>query len=139
MTKPTTSTFKRQLSRRIEYLTAVRDGLDGRPFSYGDGAGSAAKRALAPLGVTLVTATWLAERGYVLNRGAKPVGSIYFPSPISKSCHVYVLECQAWLADPAKLERVEAKARERKAKRSGVQQVVESFVASTLPPTGVKK
>ncbi len=114
MTRQTTSTFLRTLDRQIDYLTAVRDGLRGHPFAYGDGAGSAAKRALAALGITLVTATWLAERGYVLNRGAQPVGSVYFPAPISRSCPVYVLECQAFLRDPGKLAKHEAAARERR-------------------------
>lgn len=117
MTKPTTSTFKRQLSRRIDYLQAVRDGLDGHPFAWGDGAATAAKRVLAAEGIHLVTASWLAERGYVLNRGAAPVGDVYFGSPISRSCPVYVLECQAWLKEPGKLAKVEAKARERRAAR----------------------
>ncbi len=108
MTRQTASTFKRQLSRRIDYLVAVRDGLDGHAFNWGDGAASAAKRVLAAEGVTLVTATWLSDRGYALNRGAKPVGSIYFPAPISRSCAVYVLECQTWLQRPDKLAKVEA-------------------------------
>lgn len=115
MTRQTTSMFLKQLDRRLAYLTAVRDGLRGQPFSYGDGAGNAAKHVLAAEGIHLVTATWLSDRGYVLNRGAKPVGRIYFPAPISRACDVYVLECQAYLQRPDKLAKVEAVERERRA------------------------
>lgn len=113
MTKQTTSTFLRQWDSRLSYLTSVMDGLRGRPFAWNMSQGDNGKAVLAEFGITLVTATWLRDRGYVLNRGAKPVGTIYFGAPISRPCAVYVLECQAYLSDPAKLARVEAAQTER--------------------------
>jgi hypothetical protein len=117
MTRYTTSTFLRHYDRVAAALAAVLDGLRGKPFSWGDGAATAAKRHLADLHITLVTSSWLDKRGYVLNRGAKPVGTIYFPAPISSSCAVYALECQAWLKDDGKLATVEASERARRAAR----------------------
>lgn len=48
----------------------------------------------AALGCTLVTKSGAEKRGYRIRRGAKPVGSMYFGSPISRFADVYVLECQ---------------------------------------------
>lgn len=114
MTKQTTSTFLKRWQRRADVLQAVLDGLKGQTFSWGDGERIAYTGYLADFGIHLVTATWLEQRGYVLNRGAKPVGSLYFGSPISRSCAVYVLECQCYLKEPGKLAKVKAAAKERR-------------------------
>lgn len=46
------------------------------------------------MGFTLVTASRAKEAGWVLKRGQKPVGTVYYEAPISKRSAVYVLECQ---------------------------------------------
>lgn len=105
--------FIKHWRSRLDVLDDVLRGLEtkGKAFQWGSWGQSNYIPMLKALGITLVTKTWLDARGYELNRGAKPVGSIYYTSPISRHCDVYVLECQAWLKDPAKLAKVEAKAK----------------------------
>jgi hypothetical protein len=46
------------------------------------------------MGFTLVTESRAEEAGWVLKKKQNPVGTVYYESPISKRCAVYVLECQ---------------------------------------------
>lgn len=46
------------------------------------------------MGFTLVTESRAKKVGYVLKKGQKPVGVVYYEAPISKDAAVYVLECQ---------------------------------------------
>lgn len=91
----TPSAYKRLLQTRINLLQEIIDGLDGKPFEWGDGERTSKGRILKELNITLVTKTWLKKNGYMLNPRAKPVGTAYFGSPISNYGEVYVLECQA--------------------------------------------
>lgn len=94
----TPSAFIAQLQRRINVANEIIDGLRGEPFSWGGGETTAKHRILKELGITLVTKTRARKLGYELNKKAKPVGSVYFSSPISNYADVYVLECQCWRA-----------------------------------------
>lgn len=73
---------------------AIREGLEGKPFNWGGGEFDAYRPKAAAMGCTLVTKTWLEKNGYRLRRGAEPVGTAYFKSPISNYGKLYVLECQ---------------------------------------------
>lgn len=118
MNTQTKSAFMKYWASRLNVIGAVMNGLDGKPFRWeSDGARDSYMRLLRGLGINLVTQTWLDKRGYKLNRGAKPVGRVKYASPINSMVDVYVLECQAYLVDPAKLAKVEAAAAERRAKR----------------------
>ncbi|MCG8595663.1 MAG: hypothetical protein MI785_15045 [Kiloniellales bacterium] len=88
------SSVVRRLERRKRVADEIMDGLQGRPFRWGDGTYSAKRPLLEELGVTLVTETRLRKIGRALKRGVRPVGSIYFPAPIQRHADVYVLECQ---------------------------------------------
>lgn len=88
------SSVIRRLERRKRVAGEIIDGLQGRPFRWGDGTHSAKRPLLEELGVTLVTETRLRKIGRAVKRGARPVGSIYFPAPIQRHADVYVLECQ---------------------------------------------
>jgi hypothetical protein len=46
------------------------------------------------MGFTLVTLSRAESAGWTLKKQQKPVGSVYYEAPISKSYYVYVLECQ---------------------------------------------
>lgn len=78
----------------VKALNAVRDGLNGHPFSWTAGELEAHRAKMAALGLTFVTTTQAARLGFRLKRGAKPVGNGYFRAPISRSANLYVLECQ---------------------------------------------
>lgn len=88
------SSVVRRLKRRKRVADEIVDGLQGRPFRWGDGTYSGKRRLLEELGVTLATETRLRKIGRTVKRGARPVGSIYFPAPIQRQADVYVLECQ---------------------------------------------
>ena len=92
----TPSALARHLESRVAVLQAIIDGLRGKPFSWGSGEALSRKHILGEIGITLVTFTVLQKKGYKLNRGAKPVGTIYFDAPIQKRHPVYVLECQCY-------------------------------------------
>ena len=88
-----------EIVRRLDSLRAVagaiQRGLKGTPFHWNGTEGDYNVMWAADLGLTLITKTQVEKRGYRLKRGARPVGSRYFGSPISKSASLYVLECQA--------------------------------------------
>lgn len=71
------------------------DGLDGNPFYWDDGPRIQYQKKLKNCGITLLTKTALKKKGYRLKRGAEPVGSAYFGSPIKNIGELYILECQA--------------------------------------------
>jgi len=102
----TPSAFIVQLERRINVSNEIIAGLRGSPFTWGGGETSSKQRILKELGVTLVTKTRVRKLGYELNPRVKPVGSVYFRSPISNYADVYVLECQCWRARQAESEPV---------------------------------
>lgn len=74
---------------------AIKDGLEGKPFSWCGGEFDAYKPKAQQMGITLVTKTQIKKMGYRLKKNVKPVGNGYFKSPISRSADLYVLECQA--------------------------------------------
>ena len=82
------------IQRLHELLGIVLNGLDGQPFSWGDGQRQAWVPILKAAGVTLITKTQIEKHGYRLKRGAKPVGSAYFGAPIKRYADLYVLEVQ---------------------------------------------
>lgn len=91
----TPSEVRRQLESWQKVANAIGDGLAGRPFTWCAGELYAYREKAAKMGCTLVTKSHLKRMGYRLKRGAKPVGTGYFRSPISRSASLYVLECQA--------------------------------------------
>lgn len=90
----TPSAFKKRLDARRLIIGEMIAGLEGRTFHWGGGEFTSRKHILKELGITLVTKTSIQKRGLELRRGAKPVGSCYFSSPISRAADVYILECQ---------------------------------------------
>lgn len=94
----TPSAFIAQLERRVNVANEIIAGLRGSPFSWGGGETTSKSHILKELGITLVTKTRARKLGYELNKRAKPVGSVYFSSPISNYADVYVLECQCYRA-----------------------------------------
>lgn len=84
--------------RRIESLrhvaTQIYDGLSGHPFQWGAGQREAWVPIAQQLGLTLVTRSHADRLGYAIKRGAKPVGSAYFRTPLKRTAQLYVLECQ---------------------------------------------
>ena len=72
------SEVKGQLQRIRMVAQTIINGLDGKPFRWGDGERSAWQPlAEQRLSVTLVTATGAKKRGYRLKAGVKPVGEAY--------------------------------------------------------------
>ncbi len=88
-----------EIARRLDCFrnvaAQIQAGLQGKPFHWNGTEGDYNVGWAEQMGIHLVTKTWLEKRGYRLKRGAKPVGSRYFSSPISASHALYVLECQA--------------------------------------------
>lgn len=66
---------------------------EGKPFHW-KGSESHLVDVAASMGLTIITRSRAEKAGYTLKRGQKPVGTIYFGAPISKTAAVYVLECQ---------------------------------------------
>lgn len=85
---------RHRLVRFIEVARAILDGLQGNPFRWDDGTAGAWRPIAAQMGFTLVTQTRINKLARRLKRRAKPVGELYFPSPISSYADVYVLEFQ---------------------------------------------
>ncbi|MBD2451158.1 hypothetical protein H6G76_29315 [Nostoc sp. FACHB-152] len=85
---------KKRLERIHELTEIVLNGLNGKPFSWGDGQRTAWVPLLQEIGITLITKTQIQKRGLVLKRGAKPVGKAYFGSPIKRYADLYVMEVQ---------------------------------------------
>lgn len=84
--------------KRIEQLHSltgmVLKGLNGNPFNWGDTQRKSWIPILKKIDITLVTKTQIEKQGLILKRGAKPVGTAYFGSPIKKYADLYVLEIQ---------------------------------------------
>lgn len=89
--------MKRDIQRLEMAQEAIADllnGLNGKPFVWGDSEHRAKEGILASLGFALVTITKLTRGGHELKRGVKPVGKAYFGSPIRKYAELYVLGVQ---------------------------------------------
>lgn len=89
------SKTKEELKRCEEVAKCIIEGLNGKPFNWGGSEGSANRCTSAKMGARLVTRTMLKKLGYRLKRGAKPVGSCYYGSPINRTADLFVLQCQA--------------------------------------------
>jgi hypothetical protein len=89
------STIEKRLNKIKHSIDEVVNGLNGKPFNWGDGERIHHQKKLKKCDITLLTITALKKRGYRLKRGAKPVGSAYFGRPIKNIGQLYVLECQA--------------------------------------------
>lgn len=90
-------TRKRDLQRLDAAQVAIRelmDGLNGKPFTWGDSEYHQKEGMLAALGFAVVTITKLTRGGHELLRGVKPVGRAYFGTPIRKYADLYVLDLQ---------------------------------------------
>lgn len=83
-----------KVKQLIELLQVVQEGLEGHPFEWGDGQRKSWTPKLEKCGITLVTKTQIAKRGYRVKKGKKPVGSAYFGTPIKRYAELYVLEEQ---------------------------------------------
>jgi hypothetical protein len=75
-------------------INTVLDGLEGKPFHWGQGERWALTPMLTKIGITIVTRTQIDKYGYRLKRSQNPVGTTYFGSPINKNADIYVLEIQ---------------------------------------------
>ena len=83
-----------KLDRYREIAAQVQRGLRGKPFAWGDAERRSYVDNAAAMGITLLSLSALERRGYQLKRGAQPVGSAYYGSPLSRYANLYVLECQ---------------------------------------------
>lgn len=83
-----------RLATHIYVINRIIEGLHGRPFNWGAGEREAYTKIAAAVGITLVTKTAAARRGYSLKRGARPVGCGYWGAPLKKHADLYILECQ---------------------------------------------
>lgn len=83
-----------RLERYREVAAEVQAGLRGRRFRWGLAEGEHNVCRAADLGITLLTETQIAGRGYRLKQRARPVGHRHFGAPIGRSAALYVLECQ---------------------------------------------
>lgn len=75
-------------------LLQIQNGLEGKPFSWGDAQRRAFCKIAEGNGFKLVSLNWINQNGYKLKRGASPAGSAYFGAPIKKEVDLYVLSCQ---------------------------------------------
>lgn len=89
-----------RIQRLQELLKSVIQGLDGLPFTWGNGQRMAWVPMLKEAGVTLITKTQIEKCGYRLKRSAKPVGCAYFGAPIKAHIDLYVLEVQCTKPKP---------------------------------------
>lgn len=85
---------KKQLIRLHQLTHTILQGLDGKPFHWGQGERWAYTPMLTKIGVTLVTRNRIDKLGYRLKKSQKPVGTTYFGTPIDKQADVFVLEIQ---------------------------------------------
>jgi hypothetical protein len=85
---------KKQLISLCRVINTVLDGLEGKPFHWGQGERWALTPMLTKIGITIVTRTQIDKCGYRLKRSQKPVGTTYFGTPINKNADIYVLEIQ---------------------------------------------
>jgi hypothetical protein len=90
----TPSQTKKDLERFIAVATAIKDGLDGTPFSWRGVDAQYNLPVARAMQITLITKSRAAKLGFALKRNAQPVGKMYFSAPISKYADVYVLQCQ---------------------------------------------
>ena len=89
------SVIQNRLASYRKIVDAISRGLSGQPFHWTNGEFEAYRPKAYVMGFTLVTKTRIEKTGYRLKRGARPVGTAYFRSPISRDIDLYVLECQA--------------------------------------------
>lgn len=85
---------RRKLERQARVLDGIRGGLIGAPFGWPEHKRKAWIPAAAHMGWTLLSRTALTKRGYVLKRGAKPVGVAYWGAPLSRWVELYLVELQ---------------------------------------------
>lgn len=91
----TPSQLMRRLQSRIQAMTDLLEGLKGKPFAWGSGEAESYRVYIEKeCGLTLVTRTSAAVKGYKVKRSASPVGSIYFNAPIAKRRDMFVLQVQ---------------------------------------------
>lgn len=88
------ATVLARLQRYERVAAQVREGLAGKPFVWRAVDMQHARACLAAMGITLVSRSRAEVLGFVLKRGAVPVGAAYYAAPISRHVDVYVLECQ---------------------------------------------
>ena len=81
---------------RQKVISAVINGLNGKPFDWGysSGATDAWMGIAKGLGMNLISMTAAKKLGLELKRGQHPVGRIKYGAPINKVVDVYVQECQ---------------------------------------------
>lgn len=91
------SEISNRLATYLYVINALIDGLQGNPFDWGAGQREAFTKIAAASGVTLVTKTEAARRGYSLKRGATPVGKGYWGAPLKRRADLYILECHCRL------------------------------------------
>lgn len=95
------SEIKALLNRYQEIAQMIINGLEGRPFRWGDAERQAYTAKALRMGCTLVTRTRADRLGWVVRQGAEPVGVAYFGAPIQRYASLFVLECQCKPKPPA--------------------------------------
>jgi hypothetical protein len=85
---------KKQLIRLHQLTDTILQGLEGKPFHWGQGERWAYTPMLTKIDVTLVTRNRIDKLGYRLKKSQEPVGTTYFGTPIDKQADVFVLEIQ---------------------------------------------
>lgn len=83
-----------RLNLGIEAVRELLDGLNGKPFRWGDSERRSKEYILVCLGFAVVSKSKLEEGGHRLKRGVKPVGQAYFGAPLRKWADLYVLDVQ---------------------------------------------
>ena len=86
------SDLKRRLRSLARWIEVLRDGLDGRPHSLGMTAGQAMQKALATIGVELLTRTAAAKQGLTLRPRQSHVARRYYGAPLKRTADLYTRE-----------------------------------------------
>jgi hypothetical protein len=88
----TPSALADYLERRTSLLTAIIEGIRGKPFEWGESERKIKMHQLEKeFGIKLVSENAIKRAGHVLKPRATPVGRVYYGAPIQKLVDVYVL------------------------------------------------
>jgi len=98
-TSSTPSAFKKRLETHMRLLQVLADGLDGKPFSWGQGEAKNYVPMAAGHGCTLRTKTAIERMGLALKPRAKPVGYAYYGAPIQERCALYIVEAHTTIRE----------------------------------------
>lgn len=87
-------TQQKRINAIREAINDLENGLNGKPFTWGDTERRHKEHILACLGHIVVSESRLKRGGHELKPLAQPIGTAYFGSPIRKTANLYLIGVQ---------------------------------------------